>query len=175
MWHGAGRIVGIEVQCVTVAAMFVHRQRLHLCTAALRFVALDAFNDAAPVRRNDASLIQMYGVIECQVGSVGSCGFAHEQMPDFPFDVVTWSPEPGCGPFDRLQQAELELGMGIEKIGGILEPGGGGQFRMTIRTKALVLLDEFGSGGSLCSRWQLAQRISPSTGLSVRATWRSTV
>ena len=71
MGHCACRIIGVERQCVAIAAMFVHGDGLHTSTTRLRCMAFGALDNARAVRCNDAVRIHMYFVIEAEIGKVG--------------------------------------------------------------------------------------------------------
>ena len=99
-------------------------------------MVLDAFDNAPAVRGDDARLVEMHCMIKNQVRLVCALRCAHQQVLDVPLSLSTITRA-------RQQQAYLELGMRIEKVPGILECRICRHVFMAIRTKSLMLLDEF--------------------------------
>ncbi len=122
---------------MAIAAVFVHDDWRHARTAGFGLVTLDAFDDTAAIGRHDAALVEVRGMIECQVGAFCTLCRAHEQMLDVPlrFTLVRH-----CG----QQQADLEFRVGIEEITCRLEVDVLRQVRVTISAQTLVPFDEFG-------------------------------
>ena len=98
---------------MTAAAMLIHRDRLHACAARLRPVALHALDNTTTFRSDDTGFAEMHGMIEFQVGPIGSRRISKHYMFDRPFRLSS------CH-YRRQQQADFEIGMCVKKIARVL-------------------------------------------------------
>ena len=65
--HLSRWIIGIKCQRMATAAMFIHRNRQHPCTAGFQNVTFRALDNAPAIGRYDARCIDMHGMIETQI------------------------------------------------------------------------------------------------------------
>jgi len=125
MRHRARRVVGIESEAVTVAAMVVHRHGQHAGTARFRFVAFAAGDDTIALGRHDAVGLEVGHVVELQIGAFVTDGIGERQVFDLPVEAAIVQ-------FNRHVKADLECRMIVQEVSGALQLTALRQVRVTV-------------------------------------------
>jgi len=125
MRHRPRRVIRIECERVAVRAVFVHRYWQHSSASRLGHVALTALHDPIAVRRHDAVVLEVYLVIELEIGSVVVTRRQEIHMLNLPVKTAILE-------FNRTLKADPEVRVIVQKVAGALQVDTFRQFGVAI-------------------------------------------